>query len=202
MELFDLVHIISTYSYVGIFFLVFLTSGIFFLTPGDSLLFTAGILAANGLLSIELVILVVLISTFLGALTGFYIGGHLKKLYKFAFFRKFIKPKHIKKTRKFFDVHGHWTIVFSRFVAVVRTFTPIVAGMGHMSFKRFVKYSVYGSLLWSLLVPLIGYFLGGRVPGIASYVPLLVFWIIVVSLLPVILKMARARYAKMRKKKN
>ena len=125
-----------------------------------------------------------------------------KTLYKFAFFRRFVKPKHIKKTKIFFDTHGHWTIVFSRFVAIVRTFTPMVAGMGHMGFKRFVKYTVYGSLIWSISIPLIGFFLGGRVPGIASYIPLIAFWIIMVSLLPIILKIARTKYAKIRNKKN
>ena len=200
MEIFDLIHILTTYGYIGIFGIIFLTSGIFFLTPGDSLLFTAGVLAGKGVLSIGLVISIVFIATLSGALAGYYIGGHLKKLYKFAFFRRFIKPKHIAKTRKFFDIHGDWTIIISRFVAVVRTFTPIVAGMGHVEFKRFLRYSIYGSLIWSTLVPLIGYFLGGRVEGIYSYVPLVVFWIIVVSFVPILLKIAKNKYKNFRNK--
>lgn len=201
MELFDLVNIINTYGYIGIFSIIFLTSGVFFFTPGDSLLFTGGLLAANGILSIELMVVVVLLATFSGAIAGYEIGSHLKKLYRYAFFKKFIKMKHINKTKSFFEEHGQSTILISRFVAIVRTFTPIVAGMVRMPFGKFLKYSLLGSLIWGLSLPLIAFYLGSKFPGLQGYVPLLVFWIVFISLLPFLFRLLKSR-GKIKKKRT
>src|SRR3990167_6639024 len=156
-QLFDIPYLITTYGYLGIFIIVFLESGIFFALPGDSLLFTAGLFAAVFGLQIYFLIPLIFFATFFGGIAGYEIGANLERLKRFSFFRKILKEEHILKTHEFFDRHGKFTIIFSRFVPIVRTFVPIVAGVARMPYKLFVKYSLTSSLLWSTIVTLLGY---------------------------------------------
>lgn len=190
-ELFDITGLISSYGYVGIFIIVFLESGIFFALPGDSLLFTAGMVASAHVLSIYKLIPLIFISTFTGALVGYEIGLRLDALQKYRFWRKLFKKEHLEKTKKFFDKYGRFTILISRFVPIVRTFVPIVAGLIKMNYKNFLKYTFISSILWSTTVTLVGYFVGRIIPEAKDYLSILIVIVVVLSLLPIIWKLIK-----------
>lgn len=186
LELFDIPNLITTYGYTGIFIIVFLESGIFFALPGDSLLFTVGLLAISGFLNLFKLIPVIFIATFLGGLAGYYIGEHIEKLRRYKFFRRFLKEEHINYAHEFFEKHGKFAILISRFVPIVRTFLPIVAGISKMNYVKFIKYSVLSSFIWSTTVTLVGYALGIAFPQIKNYLHYLIFTVVFVSILPII----------------
>jgi membrane-associated protein len=193
MEFFDLTHFITTYGYVGIFIIVFLESGIFFPLPGDSLLFTAGLFAVAFGLNIYFLIPMIFVATFLGGLAGYEVGINLIRLQNRRFIGRFLKKEHIDKAHKFFEKHGRMAVIFCRFVPIVRTFVPIVAGVAQMNYYAFLHYSLAGSLLWSSIVTLLGYFLGSIIPGIKDYLWVIVVLIVIVSILPIVWEMRRGR---------
>lgn len=195
-QLFDISYIISTYGYLGIFIIVFLESGIFFALPGDSLLFTAGLLASVFSLEIHILIPMIFISTLLGGVVGYEIGVHIERLSHYAFFRKILKKEHIDKTHEFFNKHGKYTIIFSRFVPIMRTFVPIVAGVAQMRYGLFIKYSLISSFLWSTVVTLLGYFLGQIFPHLKDYLSYMVILIVLVSVIPIIYEIWQERKKK------
>ncbi|MBY0376558.1 VTT domain-containing protein [Patescibacteria group bacterium] len=190
-HIFNIGHIVISYGYWGIAVIAFLESGLIFALPGDSLLFTAGVVAAAGFLKIYYLVPIIFFCSFFGAILGFYIGENLEIIRRYSFFRKIIKDKHIYKAHIFFEKHGKSAVVFSRFVPIVRTFTPIVAGIAKMSHKSFVKYSLIGSFLWSTIVTLIGYFLGRQFPEIGHYMPAIILVVVVLSILPPFLEVLR-----------
>ena len=190
-HLFDITYLITTYGYVGIFIIVFLESGIFFALPGDSLLFTAGLFASAFGMNIVFLVALIFVATFLGGLTGYEIGVYLTKLEQFKFLKKILKKEHIDKAHKFFERHGLFAIIFSRFVPIVRTFVPIVAGIARMHYLTFVKYSIISSFLWSFIVTLLGYFLCQAFPVIKNYLSLITILVVLVSLLPIVFEMTR-----------
>ncbi|OGI58081.1 hypothetical protein A3C60_00255 [Candidatus Nomurabacteria bacterium RIFCSPHIGHO2_02_FULL_37_45] len=192
-QLFDVSSIITTYGYLGIFIIVFLESGIFFALPGDSLLFTAGLFASTFGLNIYFLIPIIFFSTFLGGIIGYEIGVNLEKLRNFTFFRKILKKEHIEKANKFFNEHGKFAITFSRFIPIVRTFVPIVAGVAHMKYSLFMKYSIIGSLLWSTTVTLLGYFLGQVFPHLKNYLSWILILIVFISIIPVVFEITEER---------
>jgi membrane-associated protein len=193
LEIFDIPQIISTYGYFGIFIIVFLESGIFFPLPGDSLLFTAGLFAVAFGLNIYFLVPMIFVATFLGGLAGYEVGINLVRLQNRRFFRRFLKQEHIDNAHKFFDRHGKMAVIFCRFVPIVRTFVPIVAGVAQMNYYAFLRYSLVGSFLWSSIVTLLGYFLGSIIPGIKDYLWVIVILIIIVSILPIVWEMRRER---------
>lgn len=192
-EVFNLPYIISTYGYVGIATIVFLESGIFFPLPGDSLLFTAGLLASTTYLKIYFLVPVIFISTFLGGIAGYYVGIHIERLRKVSFLKKFLKEEYVNKAHTFFDRYGKGAILFSRFIPIIRTFTPIVAGVVSMDYKTFLKYSFFSSLLWSTTVTFSGYFLGQIFPQIQDYMSWIIIIVVLLSLLPVIVEIFRKK---------
>ena len=192
-HLFNIPYIIATYGYLGIFVIVFLESGIFFALPGDSLLFTAGILASGNLLNVYILIPMIFISTFLGGIFGYYIGTNLEKFRRYSFLRKILKEEHLNKTHKFFEKHGKSAVILSRFVPIVRTFIPIVAGMAKMNYSLFIKYSLISSFLWSTIMTLAGYFLGQTFPWIKDYMSLVIFLVVFLSILPAIFEIMREK---------
>ena len=192
-HLFDITYLINTYGYLGIFIIIFLESGIFFALPGDSLLFTAGLLASVFGLKLPLLIFVIFLGTFLGGIAGYEIGIYLEKLRKFSFFRKILKQEYLDKAHKFFNKHGKSAIVFSRFVPIIRTFVPVVAGIIRMPYNFFIKYSLISSLLWSTIVTLLGYFLGRAFPIIKDYLWVIAISVVLVSLIPIFMEMIQDR---------
>ena len=135
LHIFDIPYVLETYGYVGIFVIVFLESGILFTLPGDSLLFTAGLMVALLDLRLHILIPLIFIATFLGGVLGYEVGVNLEKLHNYSFFRKILKRENIDKTHKFFDKYGKFTVIISRFVPLGRTLVPIVAGIALLHYR-------------------------------------------------------------------
>lgn len=184
--MFDLVPLIKTTGYLGLFGIVFAESGLLvgFFLPGDSLLFTAGFLASQGYLHIEILIPVLFVAAVIGDNVGYAFG---KRVGPRIFTKEdslFFHKDHLVRAQKFFLKHGGKALILARFMPVIRTFTPILAGVGLMPYKTFVGYNIVGGLLWTTSITLAGYYLGKTVPGADQYVFPIVIVIIVVSLLP------------------
>jgi membrane-associated protein len=192
--LFDTTNIITTYGYIGIFIIIFLESGIFFLLPGDSLIFTAGLMAPVVHFNIVWLTFLVFISAFTGGLVGYYIGTKIEHLRTYNFFRKILKQEHIDKTHAFFEKHGLSSMILSRFMPVIRTFLPIVAGIARMKYSDFLKYSFLGALIWSTSFTLGGYYLGRIFPQLEHYLIYVISIIVILSILPGIIHLVREKY--------
>lgn len=185
-SMFDLVEIIKTAGYLGLFGIIFAESGLLvgFFLPGDSLLFTAGFLGSQGLLNIWIIIPLTFAGAVLGDSVGYAFGYRLgPKIFKREdsfFFHK----DYLVRSERLYEKYGPKIIVLARFMPVVRTFAPIVAGMGKMSYPLFLFYNCLGGILWGIGIPLAGYFLGSTIPGIDQYlIPILIF-IILTSVFP------------------
>lgn len=173
-------------GHLAIWAVVFAESGLLigFFLPGDSLLFTAGFLASQGLLSIQLLILGAFISAVVGDNVG-YATGH-----KFGrrLFRKedswLFQKKHLLTAQKFYDKNGKKTIVLARFMPIVRTFAPIVAGIGAMHYRTFLAYNLVGGFAWTFGITLLGYFLGQIIPDVDKYLLPIIAVVVVVSIAP------------------
>ncbi len=189
----DVLSIIKEYSYVGLFIIVFLESGVFFLLPGDSLLFAFGVLAGAGYLNIYSGIIGIVIAAILGEAVGYHIGKYLEYLSTHKFFRKIFREDKILKTKEFFDKYGAQTIILARFVPIVRTFTPILAGVSKMNKKLFWKYNIIGAIVWGAGIPLLGYIFGQKFPGVQENLTLISVIIIVVTVAPVLWKILRKK---------
>jgi membrane-associated protein len=170
-----------------------LESGVFFALPGDSLLFTAGLLASTVGLDLYFLIPLIFLGTFLGGLAGYSIGKNLDRLDRYPIFKKILKPEHIKKAHIFFEKHGKAAILFSRFIPIIRTFMPIAAGIARMEYASFVRYSLVSSVLWSTIVTLAGFFLGRSFPFIKDYLSYVIVVVVFVSVLPGVLEWIRNR---------
>ncbi len=183
----DPLQAIEALGYLGIFCIIFAESGVFvgFFLPGDSLLLTAGLLAVQGTLNIAALLVLVPIAAVLGDSVGYsfgrYIGPRIFVRQDSFFFSK----RHVERAREFYEKYGARAIVFARFVPVVRTFVPIIAGVGQMRYKNFVIYNALGGFLWGDVFLLIGYFLGKAVPNLEHYILPIVAFVIAVSLLPI-----------------
>ena len=189
----DPLAIVQAGGYVGIAILVFAESGlligIFF--PGDSLLFVAGLLSAGGFLSFWPLVLIVALAAILGDSTGYWFGAKVGN----AIFKRedsrFFKQEYVTRTQKFFTTYGGRTIILARFVPIVRTIAPVLAGVGTMKYSRFLSYNVIGGILWGAGVVSLGYFLGSIIPNSDKYVFPLSLIIIVLSFLPILVDYIR-----------
>lgn len=199
--------IISRGGYVLIFGIIFAESGLLvgFFLPGDSLLFTAGMFAAGTFSktfpNVDFNIWVLLVGVFLAAVAGDQVGYVFGRKAGPALFSRpdsrFFKQEHLEKAQEFFERHGPRAIVLARFVPIVRTFCPIVAGAGHMEYRTFVRFNVVGGFLWGIGVTLLGYYLG-NVSIIADHVEIALLLVVAVSLVPVGIEMLRSRRDKRR----
>lgn len=192
-NIFDITSLITTYGYTAIGLIVFLESGIFFALPGDSLLFTAGVLASTGILSLGYLVPLVFVCTFTGGLFGYFVGLHIKRLYQYSFFRRILKKEYVEKAENFYNNYGRMTIILSRFVPIVRTFAPIVAGIVKMNFLKFVRYTFFSSVLWSTIVVFVGYFLGALVPGVKDYMGMFILLVVLLSILPIVFEIIKGK---------
>lgn len=178
--------ILPTIGLLGIFAIVFAESGFLFgfFLPGDSLLFTAGFLASQGTFDIKVLAFVCFVGAVLGDSVGYTIGHRLGR----KLFRKkesfFFHPDHLIKAEKFYQKHGKKTIVLARFLPIIRTFAPIVAGIGRMNYKTFLTYNIIGGFLWAVLIPVTGFYLGKTIPDVDKYLLPIIIMIIVLSILP------------------
>ena len=190
-----LIESFGSYALIGIAVVVFIETGLLFpVLPGDSLLFTAGLLVAQDQIGTPLWALCLLLfaAAFLGDQTGYLIGHKLgPKVFNKPDSRIF-KQSYIDQTYAYFDKYGGRTIIIARFVPFVRTYAPVAAGVGRMSYKTFVSYNVIGALLWGVGVTILGYFLG-RITFIKDNIELILVGIVAVSLVPVVVELLRAR---------
>jgi membrane-associated protein len=198
MGILDPILIIKTVGVIGIILIVFAETGLFFgfFFPGDSLLFTAGIFASQGFFSIELLLVCCIVAAILGDTVGYWSG---KKYGRKLFDRDqgfFFKKKRLYDAELFYEKHGKSTIIIARFVPIIRTFAPIVAGIGQMRYRSFISYNVVGGVVWVSGMLLIGYFLGGIIPNPDKYIVPIAFLIIILSFLPIIFKMIKYKFNK------
>ncbi|PIS22956.1 hypothetical protein COT49_02605 [candidate division WWE3 bacterium CG08_land_8_20_14_0_20_40_13] len=182
----NLTTILPTIGYLGIFTVVFAESGLLigFFLPGDSLLFTAGFLASQGIFDIKVLTFLCFIAAVAGDSTGYEIGHKFgRRLFQrkdSAFFHK----ENLEKAELFYEKHGKKTIILARFIPVIRTFAPIVAGIGNMSYRTFISYNVFGGLFWATGITLIGYFLGSVIPDVDKYLLPIIGVIVIASVAP------------------
>ena len=194
----DLIGLIKTFGYLGIFTIVFAESGLFFgfFFPGDSLLFTAGLIASQGFLNIWILIPLIILGAILGDNVGYWFGA---KVGPKIFTREdsfFFHKRHVERTHNFYLKYGAKAVVLARFIPIVRTFTPILAGVGTMPYGTFLKFNIIGGVLWGAGVTLLSYFLGAVIPGIDRYLLPIVIGIIVASFLPIAFEFFKGRTKK------
>ena len=188
-------HLIETVGTIGLFAIVFAESGLLigFFLPGDSLLFTAGLLASQGKLSLP----VILVGCFVAAVAGDQVGYAFGNRVGPALFRRpesrFFKHENVEKAQAYFDKYGVKTIVLARFIPIVRTFAPIVAGVGQMNYSTFVRFNIIGGFIWAVGVTMVGYILGDTIPDIDKYLLPVIGLIILLSVIPVILEVRKSR---------
>jgi membrane-associated protein len=172
--------------------IVFAETGLMigFFLPGDSLLVTAGVFAAAGHLDIWLLNVVLVIAAIVGDTVGYWIGRRAGP----ALFRRpkslLFNPEHLRRAHDFYEKHGGKTIILARFMPIVRTFAPVVAGMARMDYRRFVSFNVFGGLLWVVSMTLIGYFLG-KIPGVREHIEIVILVVVFLSILPGIIAFGR-----------
>ncbi len=185
--------------YAILFLIIFVETGLVVMPflPGDSLLFAAGMIAAQGSLNLTLLIPLLLIATFSGDNTNYFIGkflGH-KALEIKLFGRNLVKKEHLDKTHSFYEKHGPKTVILARFVPIVRTFAPFVAGVGSMLYRTFIIYSLAGALLWVVGITLAGYFLGD-IPIVKNNFEKVVIGIVLISVMPIFIEFAKGYFKK------
>lgn len=193
--MFDLVSLIKAVGYLGIFLIIFAESGLFigFFLPGDSLLFTAGLLASRGYLNLPFLALVTFVAAILGDNFGYAFGRRVGP----AIFKRedsvFFHKNHLERAKTFYEKHGGKTVVLARFIPFVRTFAPILAGVGKMNYRAFLGYNILGAVLWAIGLTSLGYYLGGMVKNIDLYLWPIIGLIIILSILPNLIYFLRAR---------
>lgn len=183
---FDLTEIIKTIGYLGVFSIVFAESGLLFgfFLPGDSLLFTAGFLASQGFFNIAILMILCVVGAIAGDSVGYMFGKRVgKKLFEREDSR-FFKKKHLLKAHEFYELHGGKTIILARFIPIVRTFAPIVAGSAEMTYRNFLIFNVIGGTLWAVGLTAMGFALGHVIPEPDKYLLPIIALIIVVSIAP------------------
>jgi membrane-associated protein len=185
----------GTWTYALLFAIIFCETGLVVtpFLPGDSLLFAAGAMAARPDLHLNVWVLVVLLSVagILGDTLNYTLGRKLG-IRVFSWKLPFVKPEYLERTSRFYEKYGAKTIVLARFVPIVRTFAPFVAGIGKMRYATFVTYNVVGALLWVLICLFAGYFFG-NFPIVQKNFELVILGIIFVSILPMLIEFLRAR---------
>ncbi len=196
----NLILLIKTVGLVGVYAIIFAESGLLigFFLPGDSLLFTAGILASQGLFDIYLLVIGVFAAAVFGDSVGYSFG---KKVGPKIFSREdsmFFKKDHLNKAQAYYEKYGAKTIVLARFIPIVRTFAPIVAGAGNMHYSTFITYNLIGGALWAIGMSLAGFFLGSSIPDIDKYLLPIILLIVLLSVLPPAIEFAKGYLEKRR----
>lgn len=186
----------GAWSYAILFLVLFMETGFVIMPflPGDSLLFAAGSLSALGSFNLPILLIVCILAAFLGDTVNYWIG-HFFGAQLFAKDRKFLKKAHLTKAQAFYEKHGGFAIVLARFVPIVRTFAPCVAGISKMSYPRFLAYNLVGGVLWVSLFVLTGHFFG-NIPFVKHNFELVMVVIILISVLPIGYELLKAKMEK------
>lgn len=183
--MFDVTHLVQTGGLLLIALIIFAESGMMvgFLFPGDTLLFSAGILAAGGKLPVVLTLIVISLAAIFGDNIGYLIGRHLGR----RLFKKdslVFRHDYIMRAEKFYEKYGSKTMLVAHFVPIVRTFAPVTAGAGKMNHKQFIIFDAIGDIAWTVGVTLLGYFVGSRIPGIEKYIEPVLIIVVLAFLAP------------------
>lgn len=200
-SLITIINQFGVWSYVILFAIIFAETGLVIIPflPGDSLLFVVGTLAGSGFLNIWVVYFTLLAAAILGDTVNYWIGNKLGlKLFEKSNSR-FLNKSHLEKTREFYDKHGGKTIILARFLPIIRTFAPFVAGIGNMHYNTFLMYNVVGGFIWVTSLTFIGYFLGG-LPIVKENFETAIFGIVGLSLLPVVVEYVKHKLSKKKEK--
>ena len=193
----DPLAIVQAGGYVGIALVVFAESGLLvgMFLPGDSLLFATGLLAGTGLLAYGPLVAIVVVAAILGDSVGYWFGRNVGP----ALFKRpdsrFFKQEYVKRAERFYAKYGARAIVLARFVPIIRTLAPILAGVGSMPYRRFLSYNVLGAFMWGAGMVSLGYFLGALIPGIERYILPISLGIILLSFLPILINLLRGHRA-------
>ena len=194
--LFQIIQTFGPLSYVILFLVIFAETGLVVtpFLPGDSLLFAAGALTAGdpqGTLSIVVLWLALCVAAVLGDSVNYAIGRRIGNR-AFDGSIRFLKPEYLEKTEKFYAKHGGKTIILARFVPIVRTFAPFVAGVGHMNYSKFSSFNVVGGIAWVTIFVCLGYFFG-NIPIVKENFEVVVVGIVLVSVVPIFIEWIKAR---------
>jgi membrane-associated protein len=182
-------------GYVVLTAIVFVETGLLigFFLPGDSLLITAGLVAATGALNIWWLNVLLCAAAIIGDSVGYAIGRRLGPALFTREKSRLFNPKHVERTRVFYERYGAKTIVIARFVPIVRTFAPVVAGVGMMNYRRFLTYNVVGGIGWVVSMTWAGYLLGRAIPDINRHIHIVVVVVIILSVIPIVVEVIRER---------
>lgn len=199
---FDILSLVESAGYLGLFAMIFAESGLLIgaILPGDSVLFTAGFLASQGILNIYLLSALMFVAAVTGDSVGYAFGNKVgKKLFEREdsfFFHK----KNLIRAHEFYLKHGGKTVTIARFLPVVRTFAPIVAGIGDMPYSKFLAYNLLGGFLWAVCLPFAGYFLGSLIPNVDRYLLPIVGLIVIASVAPTVVHILKEKMNEKREK--
>lgn len=195
-RIYDVEGLVRVGGLIGLIGIVFMETGLFvgFFLPGDSLLVTAGLFAAKGDLSLWSLFLFLSLAAITGDTVGYGIGAKTGPRIFSRDDSLFFHKKHLVTTKDFYDRYGGITIVIARFMPIVRTFAPVVAGVGGMAYRRFVFYNIMGGIGWVVSMTSLGYFLGRTIPDIDRHIHIVIAVVIVLSLLPAAIKLAKERW--------
>jgi len=196
----ELISMYGFATYAILFVIIFIETGLVFtpFLPGDSLLFAAGAFAALGSLNIFVVIGLLIVAAVLGDTCNYWIGHFFgQKLVENP--KVPIKKEHIEETQKFFEKHGGKTIILARFVPIVRTFAPFVAGIGKMHYGNFISYNVIGGITWVIIASVAGYFFG-NIPVVKENFSIVIIAIVLISIIPMLVPVAKKWIKKLMKK--
>ncbi|GAA4312997.1 DedA family protein [Nibribacter koreensis] len=186
----------GTWTYAILFLIIFVETGIVIMPflPGDSLLFAAGAFAATGVLNVWYLLVLLFVAAFLGDTLNYLIGDYFGP----RVFRKdyrFLKKEYLMKTQAYYEKHGGKTIIFARFIPIIRTFAPFVAGVGTMKYGKFLSYNIIGGILWVVGFVMAG-FLFGNIPAVKKNFTMVIFGIILISILPPIYEILKQKFGK------
>ena len=194
----------DSYIYVILFLIIFVETGLVIMPflPGDSLLFAAGSFAGMGKLNLAYLLVLLFIAAVIGDTVNYYLGKYLGlKVLKWKIGRRqLVKQAHIDKTHAFYEKHGPKTIILARFVPIVRTFAPFVAGIGEMNYKKFISFNIIGGAVWVFGLTLLGYWLGTNEFVRANF-ETVIFGIIFISILPIIFEFLKHKLKKSKEEK-
>ena len=192
----EIIQTYGIYTYLLLFLIIFCETGLVVtpILPGDSLLFAAGTFSAQGWLNVWVIFISLSISAILGDTVNYAIGHYIGPR-AFTINSRFLKKEYLDRTHQFFEKYGGKTIIIARFVPIIRTFAPFVAGAGSMTYSKFLSYNVIGGVMWISVCVFSGYFFG-NIPIIKKNFTIVIFTIIFLSILPSIIEFLRHRYSK------
>lgn len=194
-NVYNVPELIRLVGFYGLIIIVFAETGLLvgFFLPGDSLLITAGLFAARGDFDYAMLLLALIPAAIIGNATGYYIGHRTGMTLYSRPDSLLFRREHLQMTHEYYERHGGKTIILAQFIPILRTFAPVVAGVGEMGYRRFATYNVLGAILWVTSMTLAGYLLGNLVPNIEERIHIVVAVVIAVSLLPPAIAWLRSR---------